>query len=97
MVGRQGSLPIAARRVGAYDNVSRERLLHNLRKRRVSADIVRWVASFLSGRSTTLKLREYTAPSSPIEIGIPQGVENVTLQVLLFFFNISREIRWTSL
>ena len=60
---------------GAYDNVSRERLLHNLRKRRVSADIVRWVASFLSGRSTTLTLQDYTASSSPIETEIPQGVE----------------------
>ncbi|PWI64463.1 hypothetical protein PCL_10441 [Purpureocillium lilacinum] len=51
---------------GAYDNVSRERLLHNLRKRRISETIVGWVASFLSGRCTTLKLQEYTAPSVPI-------------------------------
>ena len=59
---------------GAYDNVSRERLLHNLRKRRVSGNIVRWVDSFLRDRSTTLKLQEYTAPSAPIRTGIPQGV-----------------------
>ena len=76
---------------GAYDNVSRERLLHNLRKRRVSGDIVRWVASFLRGRSTTLKLREYTALSWPIEIGIPQGVENVILQV----YRLSYVFLWT--
>jgi hypothetical protein len=30
---------------GAYDNVSRERLLHNLRKRRVDEKIVAWDAS----------------------------------------------------
>lgn len=58
---------------GAYDNVSHERLLHNLRKRRIDPKIIRWVASFLSDRSTTLKLQEYTAPSAPIETGIPQG------------------------
>ena len=60
---------------GAFDNVSRPRLLHNLRKRRVDLTLVRWIDSFLSDRSTTLKLQEYTAESTPIETGIPQGVE----------------------
>lgn len=59
---------------GAFDNVSRPRLLHNLRKRRISAILVRWIGSFLSDRSTTLKLQEYMAPSAPVETGIPQGV-----------------------
>jgi hypothetical protein len=58
---------------GAYDNVSKERLLHNLRKRRVSHEIVDWVASFLTSRSTSLKLQEYSDPSTPIQTGIPQG------------------------
>ncbi|SPO06934.1 uncharacterized protein DNG_09628 [Cephalotrichum gorgonifer] len=70
---------------GAYDNVSRELLLHNLRKRRVSQNIVRWTESFLSGRSTTLKLQEYTAPSTPIETGIPQG--SPASPVLYLFYN----------
>jgi len=59
---------------GAFDNVSRPRLLHNLRKRRVDHTLVRWIDSFLRDRSTILKLQEYTAPSTPIETGIPQGV-----------------------
>ena len=58
---------------GAYDNVSHERLLHNLRKRRIHPKIVGWAASFLKDRCTTLKLQEYTTPSTPIKIGIPQG------------------------
>lgn len=70
---------------GAYDNVSRERLLHNLRKRRVSEKIIGWIASFLSGRSTTLKLQEYTAPSAPIQIGIPQG--SPVSPILYLFYN----------
>ena len=70
---------------GAYDNVSRERLLHNLRKRRVSPTIVGWVSSFLSDRSTTLKLREYTAPSAPIQTGIPQG--SPVSPILYLFYN----------
>lgn len=70
---------------GAYDNVSRERLLHNLRKRRVSQSICNWVGSFLTGRSTVLKLREYTAPRTPIQTGIPQG--SPISPVLYLFYN----------
>ena len=70
---------------GAYDNVSRERLLHNLRKRQVDQKIVNWVESFLSGRSTTIKLQEYTAPSAPIETGIPQG--SPVSPILYLFYN----------
>jgi hypothetical protein len=32
---------------GAFDNVSHERLLHNLRTRRVDEKLVLWIASFL--------------------------------------------------
>ncbi|RMJ21223.1 hypothetical protein PHISP_07907 [Aspergillus sp. HF37] len=66
-------------------NVSRERLLHNLRKRQVSERITCWIASFLSGRSTTLKLQEYTAPSAPIQTGVPQG--SPISPILYLFYN----------
>ena len=70
---------------GAFDNVSRQRLLHNLRKRRINQTLVRWIDSFLSGRSTTLKLQEYTAPSAPIQTGIPQG--SPLSPILYLFYN----------
>ncbi|KAI6777578.1 uncharacterized protein J7T54_004478 [Emericellopsis cladophorae] len=70
---------------GAYDNVSKERLLHNLRKRRVSMGIVNWVASFLTSRSTSLKLQEYTDPSTAIQTGIPQG--SPISPILYLFYN----------
>ena len=70
---------------GAYDNVSHERLLHNLRKRRVSREIVAWTESFLEDRSTTIKLQEYTAPSMPIQTGIPQG--SPYSPILYLFYN----------
>ena len=37
---------------GAFDNISHKRLLHNLRKRKVDENTVRWIASFLSDRHT---------------------------------------------
>lgn len=58
-------------------------MLHNLRKRRVNQTLVRWIDSFLSNRSTTLKLQEYTALSAPIETGIPQGSP---LSLILYLF-----------
>lgn len=70
---------------GAYDNVSAERLLHNLRKRRIDEKIVGWTASFLRDRSTTIKLQEYTAPSAPIQTGIPQG--SPVSPILYLFYN----------
>jgi ribonuclease HI len=70
---------------GAYDNVSHERLLHNLRKRRVSDRIVKWVRSFLEGRSTTIQLDEYTAPPAAIDTGIPQG--SCISPLLYLFYN----------
>jgi ribonuclease HI len=70
---------------GAFDNVSRQRLLHNLRKRRVNQTLVRWIDSFMSDRSSTLKLQEYTAPSAPIQTGIPQG--SPLSPILYLFYN----------
>jgi ribonuclease HI len=70
---------------GAFDNVSRQRLLHNLRKRCINQTLVRWIDSFLSDRTSTLKLQEYTAPSAPIQTGIPQG--SPLSPILYLFYN----------
>ena len=43
---------------------------------------MRWIDSFLSDRSTTLKLQEYTAP---IQTGIPQG--SPLSPILYLFYN----------
>jgi hypothetical protein len=68
---------------GAYDNVSKKRLL--LRKRGISQKIWGWVESFLSDRPTILKLQEYTAPSTPIQTRIPQG--SPVSPILYLFYN----------
>ena len=40
----------------AFDNVSHRRLVHNLRKRRVPEKVIGWIYSFLSDRSTSIRL-----------------------------------------
>jgi hypothetical protein len=47
--------------------------------------LVRWIDSFISDRSCTLKLQEYTAPSVPIQTGIPQG--SPLPPILYLFYN----------
>ena len=42
---------------GAFDN--HPRLLHNLRKRKVGSAIVNWVASFVSNRSTRIRVPDF--------------------------------------
>lgn len=57
----------------AFDRVSHERLLHNLRKRRIPDMLVNWVRSFLSDRETAFRIGAYTSPQRATSCGIPQG------------------------
>lgn len=69
----------------AFDNVSYRRLIHNLQKKGVPIPIVRWIQSFLSLRSTSIRLGDYTTTQSDIEIGIPQG--SPISPILYLFYN----------
>lgn len=56
-----------------FDNVSHERLLYNLRKRRVHEQTVKWIASFLSSRHTRISIAGFQSGHYAINTGIPQG------------------------
>ena len=68
----------------AFDNVSHEKLLHNLRKQRIDPMIVDWISSFISNRSTVIKTSEYISKNIDISMGIPQ---RSLLSPVLYFFN----------
>ena len=70
---------------GAFDNVSHPRLLHNLRKRRICNETVSWIASFITDRTTKIKLPEYTSDWFPVGTGIPQG--SPLSPILYLFYN----------
>lgn len=57
----------------AFDSVSHDRLLHDLRKRRVDGKTVRCLASFLSERHTRIVLDGHESDQYTIRAGIPQG------------------------
>src|SRR6478752_44610 len=68
---------------GAYDNVSHERLLHNIKQLRLG-QFAPWIASFLSNRSTRIKLPGFLSNSFPTATGIPQGSPISPILFLLF-------------
>ena len=70
---------------GAFDNVSHQRLLHNLRKRRIPPELVGWIGSYLTGRSTSIRLQEGMTSEFDIQTGIPQG--SPLSPILYLFYN----------
>ena len=71
--------------MGAFENMARERLLHNLRMKRIDEKIVRWIDAFLSHRMTILKTGEYDTEWLGIFVGIPQG--SPISPILFLFYN----------
>jgi ribonuclease HI len=70
---------------GAFDNVSHARLLHNLRKRKVDEKTVKWIASFLSNRHTSIAVDAFMSREYAISTGIPQG--SPLSPILYLFYN----------
>jgi hypothetical protein len=57
---------------GAYNNAHHTRLLHNMRKQRLG-HFVPWVAAFLTGQSTRIRIPERISERISTPTGIPQG------------------------
>ena len=48
-------------------------MLYNLRKRRITEQLAKWICSFLRERNTQLKFNGYTTDDVPTPAGTPQG------------------------
>ena len=70
----------------AYPNTSHQRLLHNLRKRKIDVKVVNWVTSFLTNRQTIVKTNEHTTPKLYTDLGLPQG--SPLSSILYLFYNV---------
>ena len=69
----------------AFNNVSHRRLIHNLRKRKVPDKIIGWIYSFLSDRSTSVRLLDFESETEKVDLGIPQG--SPISPILYLFYN----------
>lgn len=67
--------------------MSHERLLHNLRIRRVPEQVCQLIESLLEWRTTSAALEAYKSYQISINTGMPQGS---SLSTILFLFFVSR-------
>lgn len=58
---------------GAFDCVMRGRLLRRLWQQSWPPQVLRWVGSFMEGRSARVRHDGVTTPSEPLMCGLPQG------------------------
>ena len=70
---------------GAFENVSHQRLLHNLRKRKIGGTMLSWIDSFISDREVKLLLPDYTTGWMKTGTGIPRG--SPISPILYLFYN----------
>ncbi len=68
----------------AYDHVSRERLMHNLRKKEISNWIVTWTSSFMRDRHITLAIDDDTTFMRRINADISQD-SSISFIFYLFY------------
>ena len=69
----------------AYPNISHQRLLHNLRKKKIDVKVVDWVALFLTNCQTIVKTNEHTMPKLSINLDLLQGLS--LSSIFYFFYN----------
>ena len=70
---------------GAYDTVSHQRLIHNLRRRKIPQWVTNWIECFLKNRRTTLTINRRTTDEFDARTGIPQG--SPISPILYLFYN----------
>jgi ribosome-associated translation inhibitor RaiA len=71
--------------IDVYDHVSKEKLIHNLRKRRISNWIIVWIDNFMQNKCTTLRVSEQSTLISQIKVDISQS--SFVSLILYFFYN----------
>ncbi len=71
--------------IEAYDHVSRERLLHNLKKRRISTWIIAWTDNFMQDKKINLIVRAKQTIMSNVNVDISQ--KSSIASILYLFYN----------
>jgi len=57
----------------AFDTVNHKILLTKLSKFNFSSDAIKWIESYLSNRSQSVRIRDYHSPPLTMSTGVPQG------------------------
>ena len=68
-----------------FDNVSHFRFFHNMRKKRISSKLLKWVKNFLKNRNIILIIERYTQTKRRISVNISQNF--LFSSILYLFYN----------
>ena len=69
---------------GAFPNAVTDRLIHNMRKRRIPRCYTDFVKKLLTGRETRLRFDDFLSDPIPIDNGVGQG-DPISMIVYLFY------------
>ena len=81
---------------GAFDHVIHGRLLRTLNTLGADAELVRWVAAFLSGRRVKLVIDGIERPERDVLTGIPQGSPVSPILFLIYIYRLFPHIEGQS-
>ncbi len=71
---------------GAYNGVSKERLIERLASRRIPPKLIKWIDNFCSERTANITVNGYSSELAPLpQAGLPQG--SPLSHILFLFFN----------
>ena len=79
-----------------FPNISHDRLLHNLRCKGIPTALIRWTASFLADRKTTLVLGRWQSSTYRVSTGIPQGSPISSILFLFFNTDLVEHCAWST-
>ena len=71
-----------------FDNVSHFRLLHNMKKKRISNKLLKWMKNFLKDRSTIMIIEDYTITERTISVNISQDSSLSSVLYLFYSANL---------
>ena len=72
----------------AFDNVSHSCFFHNMRKKRISDKLLKWMKDFLKNRSTTLIIKNHTMTKRKISVNISQNSSFFSMLYLFYNANL---------
>ncbi len=82
--------------IEAYDHVSRERLLHNFKKRRISTWIVTWTNSFMQDRTINFIVKAKQTIMSNVNVDISQKSSMSSFLYLFYNANLLKLLEQSS-
>ena len=76
-----------------FDNVSHFRFLHNMKKKKISDKLLKWIENFLKNRSTTLIIKNHTMTKCRISVNISQKTSFFSILYLFYNANLLKSCK----